>query len=42
MARPSAWGQAMTNTVTVRSMAWSLLPMSDQMMAVRIPLASAT
>ena len=41
MASPRAWGQAMTNTVTVRTTASSGLPRMVQAMAVRIPAASA-
>ena len=42
MARPSAWGQAMTSTVTVRSTAWPISPSALQTAKVMAPLSAAT
>ena len=42
IARPSAWGQAITRTVIVRSRAWSGSPAASQAMNVMAPDASAT
>jgi hypothetical protein len=42
MARPRAWGQAMTSTDTVRTTASSLRPASDQAAKVTTPAPAAT
>jgi len=42
MARPRAWGQAITSTVTVRVMASSTEPSSVQTVKVIAPAATAT
>jgi hypothetical protein len=42
MASPSAWGQAMTSTVTVRTMASSTSPSADHTTNVTRPAAVAT
>ena len=42
IARPSAWGQAMTSTVAVRTRAPSRSPWSHQNRRVTAPAASAT
>ena len=41
MAKPRAWGQAITSTVTVRSIAWSGSPSSSQTAKVTTPTAVA-
>ncbi len=42
MARPRAWGQAMTSTVTVRRKAWSVSPRAAQRRRWRRPARTAT
>jgi len=41
IARPKAWGQAITSTVTVRSIAWSGSPRASQTAAVMRPAPTA-
>ncbi len=42
MARPKAWGQAMTSTVTVRTTPVSNSPSNDHETRVRAPDTAAT
>ena len=41
MASPRAWGQAITSTVTVRSIAWSGSPSTSQTTKVTTPTPTA-